>query len=250
MYTVPGNHEIECDQGNFQVFGQYEAYFRNPNRLGPADILPVPEDYRTTLNNCVTSSEFLGHYNYGNAFWGAQHGMIQIIALNSYTSVLPGSPQYSWLDKELQQVDRSITPWLLVFFHCPLHTTFKGHTNEINSILMLRTMEPLFVQYKVNIVVSGHDHAYLRTKPMQGKNAAATGPIYLTLGAGGNREQHSQGFLRPNPENWVVKRDDSEYGFGRLQVPNATHAHLTWVRDGTTTAGIQDSVWLSNQYYL
>ena len=114
-------------------------------------------------------------------------------------------------------------------------------------------MEPLFVQYQVNFVVSGHDHAYLRTKPMRGNNKTSNddenGPVYLTLGAGGNREQHAKGYIHDIPEDWVVKRDISEYGFGHLHLPNATHAHLTWVRDGTTTEGIRDSVWLPNPIY-
>jgi DNA repair exonuclease SbcCD nuclease subunit len=253
LYSIPGNHEIECDNTTNQVFEPYEAYFRNPNRLGPADRRPIPDDYRKTLWSCLTSSEFLGHYDFGNAFWSVDHGLAKLIGLNSYTSTVPGSPQYTWLDHELQHnVDRAVTPWLIITFHCPLHTSFRGHNGEVNSLLMLKSMEPLFVQYQVNLVVSGHDHAYLRTKPMRGSTAVdkdESGPIYLTLGAGGNREQHNKGYIHDIPEEWVAKRDISEYGFGHLHLPNATHAHLTWVRDGTTTEGIRDSVWLSNQYY-
>lgn len=241
---------MECDGNTHQVFEQYESYFRNPNRLAKSDRQPIPDDYRKNLWSCLTPSEFLGHYNYGNAFWSVQHGMVHMIGLNSYTSTLPESPQYQWLDYELQHVDRSVTPWLLVFFHCPLHTTFLGHNHEINPRVMLETIEPLLVQYHVNIVVSGHDHAYLRTKPMNGMKVDKSGPIYLTLGAGGNREQHNRGFIHTVPEEWVMKRDLSEYGFGQLNVPNATHAHFRWVRDGTTTEGIRDSVWLSNLYFL
>lgn len=249
LYSVPGNHEIECDASTHEVFRQYESYFRNPNRLGDAKIQPIPDDYRKTLWSCLTSSQFLGHYNFGNAFWSVNHGLVHIIGLNSYTSTLPGSPQYQWINQELQQIDRSVTPWILVVFHCPLHTTFLGHNGEVNSLLMFQTMEPLFVEYQVNIVVSGHDHAYMRTEPMKGMEINDKGPIYLTLGAGGNREQHSKGYIHPDPEEWVVKRDIWEYGFGHLQIPNATHAYLTWVRDGTTTEGIRDSVWLQNHYF-
>ena len=249
LYSVPGNHEIECDASTHEVFQQYESYFRNPNRLGAAKTQPIPDDYRKTLWSCLTSSQFLGHYNFGNAFWSVQHGLVHIIGLNSYTSTLPGSPQYQWLNHELQNIDRSVTPWILVVFHCPLHTTFLGHYGEVNPLLMFQTMEPLFVEYQVNIVVSGHDHAYLRTLPMKGMEIDDKGPIYLTLGAGGNREQHSKGYIHPEPEEWVVKRDIWEYGFGHLQIPNATHALLTWVRDGTTTEGVRDAVWLQNQYF-
>jgi acid phosphatase type 7 len=114
---------------------------------------------------------------------------------------------------------------------------------------MLESMEPLFVKYHVNLVLSGHDHAFLRTHPMVGGklDLSGKGPVYLTLGAGGNREGHPEGYINDVPESWVAKRDNYEYGYGNLFVANATHAHFTWVRDGTTTQGVQDDVWFMNQ---
>ena len=80
-------------------------------------------------------------------------------------------------------------------------------------------------------------------------SADGNGPIYLTLGAGGNREQHSKGYVHDTPEEWVVKRDHQEYGYGHLYLPNATHAQFNWVRDGTTEDGIRDSVWIENYIF-
>ena len=111
---------------------------------------------------------------------------------------------------------------------------------------MLQSMEPLFVKYNVNLVLSGHDHAYMRTTPMVGMDRSDTGPIYLTLGAGGNREEHAHGYIHNTPEDWVVKRDRKEYGYGHLFLANATHAQFHWVRDATTKDGIRDDVWIEN----
>ena len=126
------------------------------------------------------------------------------------------------------------------------------YADEINPKLMLENMEPLFVKYNVNMILSGHDHAYMRTHPMIGKkrDLSNKGPIYFTLGAGGNRELHAKGYVHRRQEPWVAKRDNDEYGFGNLFLANSTHAHFTWVRDGTTTKGIQDDFWLMNQLYL
>jgi hypothetical protein len=253
LQAAGGNHEIECDNITHKIFIPYENYFRNPNRIQDPDMLPVPDDYRKTLWNqqCTASSEFLGHYNYGNSFYAFTHGLTHTIVLNSYTDTLPNSIQYLWLDQELQSVNRAVTPWLLVMYHCPLHTTFIGHNGEINAALMLESMEPLFVQYQVNLIVSGHDHAFMRTHPMvkSHRDPSGKGPIYLTLGAGGNREEHPKGYINDTPEEWVAKRDDQEYGYGHLFVPNRTHAHFNWVRDGTTEQGSRDSVWLENQFF-
>lgn len=256
LFSVPGNHEIECDASTAMVFQQYEAYFRNPNRDqdNPVDIQPIPKEYSDSLWSCLTSSEFLGHYNRGNAYWQVRHGLVHLIGLNSYTSILPDSPQYQWFEEQLQNhINREITPWVIVVFHCPLHTSFIGHNGEINPHLMLTSIEPLLVKYQVNLVLSGHDHAYLRTHPLVGTKPPFTidpqkGVIYWTLGAGGNREQHNKGYLHETPESWVAQRELSEYGYGQFLAANATHARLTWMRDGTTQEGITDDVWITNHY--
>jgi hypothetical protein len=255
LASVPGNHEVECDNVTHNVFVPYETQFRNPNRIAEPDMEPPTDQYIDTLWHrwCSTPSQFLGHYNFGNAFYQYQHGLVHIIALNSYTSILPGSIQYDWLTQvALPNVDRQQTPWLLVMFHCPLYTTFVGHNNEINPAIMKSSIQDLLRKYKVNLVVSGHDHAYLRTKPVHHDHVDPTGqsPMFWTLGAGGNREQHTKGYIHDTPEEWVAKRDNDEYGYGHFFAKNRTHAHLQWVRDGTSSSEIvRDSVWIENYYY-
>ena len=130
LQAAPGNHEIECDNITNDIFVPYESFFRNPNRIAPPDMVPIDDDYRKTLWSCNGPSEFLGHYNYGNAFYAFTHGLAHIVVLNSYTDTKVGSIQYEWLEKELPAIDRTVTPWLLVVFHCPLHTTFLGHNRK------------------------------------------------------------------------------------------------------------------------
>lgn len=119
---------------------------------------PVDDDYRKTLwhQSCSAPSSFLGVYDYGNSFYSFRHGLAHVVALNSYTNTSVGSVQYRWLQAELQlRFDRSITPWLLVAFHAPLYTTFLGHENETEAVTMREATEPLFVEYGVNLIVSG-----------------------------------------------------------------------------------------------
>ncbi|KAI2499596.1 acid phosphatase [Fragilaria crotonensis] len=115
---------------------------------------------------------------------------------------------------------------------------------------MKEHMEPLFVLYGVNLIVAGHDHAYSRSYPVafDKRDPNDKAPIYMTLGAGGNRELHARAYLHPEPEEWVAKRDRFEYGYGNWFVQNATHSHFNWVRDGTTTEGVHDHVWIINPH--
>jgi hypothetical protein len=105
---------------------------------------------------------------------------------------------------------------------------------------MQQSMEPLFVQYRVNVVLSGHQHAYVRSHSL-GPNArvdkTGTSPIYFTVGTGG--QSHSLGPIHPHsngspnsseghPDAWVAARDHTTFGAGQLQLINATHAY--WER--------------------
>jgi hypothetical protein len=165
VHVAVGNHEIECDKVTHMPFVQYEHYFRNPNRIEPVDIQPLKPAYIDTLEgqSCSAPSVFLGDYSYGNSFYAFQHGLVKMVVLNSYTRSHVDSVQYKWLEQEFQKVDRSVTPWLVVSFHSPIYNTFKDHVNESEAIEMQQAMEPLFVHHNVNLVVSGHCHAYMRT---------------------------------------------------------------------------------------
>jgi hypothetical protein len=252
LHVAAGNHEIECDEQNYDIFVPYENYFRNPNRIGSAVMEPVDEHYRKRLWNrsCSTPSSFQGVYDYGNSFYSFIHGLVHVIVLNSYTDATEGSPQYKWLETELsQQFNRTQTPWLVVSFHAPLYTTFCGHVNEIPALRMKAAMEPLFRQFGVNLIINGHDHAYMRTHPLYKGKIDPLAPIYLTLGAGGNREGHSKGYRNDETqETWVARRTLQDYGFGKLTVVNATHARFRWVRDKTTDQFFEDIVWFHNPY--
>jgi predicted phosphodiesterase len=69
--------------------------------------------------------------------------------------------QVKWLEKELQA---SGSDWKIPYFHHPMYTSSsRGPVIELRT-----TLEPLFVKYGVDLVLSGHEHTYERTKPQQG----------------------------------------------------------------------------------
>jgi predicted MPP superfamily phosphohydrolase len=70
--------------------------------------------------------------------------------------------QLQWLEKELAA---SGSDWKIAFFHHPLYSSGGTHGSD----LALRDqLEPLFLKYNVNVVLSGHDHFYERIKPQKG----------------------------------------------------------------------------------
>jgi len=255
IMVAAGNHEIECDAKTFMPFLSYESRFYMPNQLGDAIIEPVDGDAYNQKWGCATPSVFEGQYDYGNAFYSFDHGMVRTIVLSSYSETRVGSRQHTWLVEELknaqQNRDEGFTPWITIMMHTQFYTTFQGHDAEKETIDMKESMEDLFRDYGVNLVLSGHDHAYMRSNPMyKGKlDKRGKSPIYLIVGEGGNREGHNKAYLHPNPEDWVAVRDKSVYGFGLLEVKNSTTAHWRWNMDGKDeNDGFHDNVWLTNQF--
>src|SRR6266540_2120021 len=87
------------------------------------------------------------------------HAGIRFFALDSNYM---DRPQIEWLEKELKS---SASDWKICFFHHPLYSSGERHgpSMELRAIL-----EPIFVKYGVNLVLSGHEHFYERVKPQRG----------------------------------------------------------------------------------
>jgi len=221
-----GNHETECDINTLEVFSNYEMWFQMPNRIQEAETYPITPEYKASLpkGHCISPIDFLLRYKYGNSFYAYTHGLLKVIVLNPYTSCARDSVQYRWLEKELEKVDRSVTPWVLAVVHTPFYSTFAGHPR----IRYLNGMEYLFNKHHVNVVVGGHDHGYMRSKPLAEHavlDKSGRAPVYFIVGTGGSSEGPVPGYRHwDEVEPWVAARNYRVTGFGQLTVQNATHA--------------------------
>ena len=70
--------------------------------------------------------------------------------------------QLQWLDKELSA---SGSDWKICFFHHPLYSSGETHGS---AEAQRNLLEPVFLKYGVNLVLSGHEHFYERIKPQKG----------------------------------------------------------------------------------
>jgi hypothetical protein len=166
-------------------------------------------------------------YDWGNAYYSFTYGPAKHVVVSAYSNMDPGSQQYNWLIKEFASVNRTVTPWLLVSIHTPLYSTFSAHTHDLQIIAAQEYLEPLLVNYNVNVVFTGHIHAYQRTKTVANGKVERKGPMHITVGAGGR--QCDAPFKSEIQEPWIKKRDSSMFGYGNFCIFNRTHAEWTWI---------------------
>ncbi|PSR94911.1 Purple acid phosphatase [Actinidia chinensis var. chinensis] len=87
------------------------------------------------------------------------------------------------IGEDLATVDRSITPWLVAAWHPPWYSSYHAHYREAECMRV--AMEELLYSYGVDIVFTGHVHAYERSNRVYNYALDPCGPVHITVGDGG-----------------------------------------------------------------
>ena len=107
----------------------------------------------------------------GYAYYFDYQG-VRVIALASLEKHVE---QAAWLKQVLTS---NPCKWTVVTFHHPVFSSAKGRDN----VEVRENWKPLFDQYHVDLVLSGHDHVYGRSKLETG--AKGNSPTYITSVSG------------------------------------------------------------------
>jgi acid phosphatase type 7 len=140
----------------------------------------------------------------------------------------------SFLEQALKDARTDDTPWTIVSMHHPPYS-WGRHGNDWASHIYLT---PLFEKYKVDLVITAHDHVYSRTHPIIKREAQATGnnytqgtgPIYAVLGGGGRPLYQIP--IDPPPA-WLAM-GESTYHLGIIDASNTTIDFRAIRLDGST----------------
>lgn len=105
----------------------------------------------------------------GERYYSFKKGNVSFFALDSNYMDLK---QLAWLSPAIETAS---TRWKICFFHHPLYNDGKSHGPDMD---LRNQLVPIFKRYGVNVVFSGHEHAYERIKP-------EGGIYYFVLGSSG-----------------------------------------------------------------
>ncbi len=146
--------------------------------------------------NSASGSPVVGAFSYGNVAVIRLDGndlSAQEPINNGYT----GGAQTAWLQSALEgyRAQGSGIDFIVVVCNCCCYSSNTVHGSDAG---LRDVWGPLFDQYQVDLVISGHVHAYERTNPMRAfeptmeaapgstVRPAADGTTYICAGGGGN----------------------------------------------------------------
>ena len=273
---TPGNHDGDWKFGNnyklpesAHVGGGESGTAYAARYPGPGPVVTWPSHHSNVPDYESTS------------FWWSRtdaSGRIRIIATSGVHPFEEGTPQYKWIQSELASAAKERDAakghedglkWIIVSNHFPMYCTiddcFCGNYTdaarkqrcepgingtivpgilEVNAVRVKDALEPLILEYKIDMFFSGHEHAYERTLPVSNfivpkgitrdtsvfRNPPS--PVHVMVGTGGGGPDTKWRSKSSFP--WTTIRsdlpDDDFYPFGYLlfsEEHNSIQSNLT-----------------------
>jgi hypothetical protein len=242
--VCPGNHEYSCEhEGCWDDSVNFTAFL---NRF----LMPYTQS---------------GAQN--NMWFSFDYSNVHYIMVSTETDFLKapegptlfGATQLQWLENDLAKAnqERDVRPWIVVGGHRPIYCSSVGYSNSSGIPIsdpanLQKAMEDLFYKYQVDIMFTGHVHAYERMYPVYANSATSQdydnpeATVYVISGAAGNTEglsnTQNSSWVSPTP-NWSAHRYGEGFGYGVLNFyddqENQQHV-ATWNFIRSLDNGIED----------
>ena len=121
-------------------------------------------------------------FDYGNAHFSV---------LNTNDLLCVSNAQLSWLKNDLASTDRD---WKIVFMHKSPYTLGKDGKWP-DALYLQQALAKVLDEGNADIVFSGHDHLYLRTKKLRDNKPDESGTTYVLSGTAGSKRYQIRTFL-------------------------------------------------------
>jgi 3',5'-cyclic AMP phosphodiesterase CpdA len=168
-----------------------------------SELRKIAPYYPTLGNHDLPPELFLADFDLPNneRWYSVDIESLHFVVLDTTSDISQGSDQYVWLEARLQTLSED---FVVAITHYPLLSTgVHGGDSDLSQTLM-----PLFEEYHVDIVFSGHDHDYERS---------LNNGIYHIVTGGGGAPLRGKATTSPYSEVF-----DKTYNFCTLSVSNGT----------------------------
>lgn len=153
------------------------------------------------------------------------YGGVEFISLNTQEDESVGSPQYLWVEEQLQRVAQrkrdGEAKFIVVYAHKQIHDAQEPDVDGSRAAIW----NPLFEQYGVDLYLCGHNHLYNRIEP-------PNGIVYIITGGGGGAPT----YINPDDLNPLDlpynKAMESVIHFLRVDVDGDTMTTRAYAWDG------------------
>ncbi len=120
------------------------------------------------------------------------YGNVHIAVLNTNDILSISIPQLKWLENDLNGTDKD---WKIVLMHKSPYSLGKD-AKWPDALYLQSSLRKVIDRCDVDLVMSGHDHQYLRTKPLtKNKVDAENGTTYVLAGTAGAKRYEIRPFL-------------------------------------------------------
>jgi len=202
--TLPGNHERD--------FPKSGSLFNSTDSGGECGI---PYETRFLMPG-TTHEEQWYSFDYGN---------IHFIMMSTELNFTEGSPQHQFIMEDLQNVDRTTTPWVIFAGHRPMYIDSMNvmliYGDQPVASILRESLEELIVKYEVDLALWGHHHSYQRSCPLFNGTCyeGQQFPVHVVIGMAGMRLTAN---FAPLPPSWLMEADDAEFGFSTIETTESS----------------------------
>jgi predicted phosphodiesterase len=170
-------------------------------------ISPINDKMKISIGNHDSDEEegpeitlqFLDHFKLNKQYYSFNKGNVFFLVMSTQDSYSENSQQFNFVKQELEKASKDPNiDWIVVYYHKPMYASSSKHA----GLTSLRDIyHPLFDQYKVDLVLAGHNHNYQRSFPLHFNEADSDAPtivnknpntyneigapIFITSGTGG-----------------------------------------------------------------
>ncbi|HZN41811.1 MAG TPA: metallophosphoesterase family protein [Planctomycetota bacterium] len=138
-------------------------------------------DYHTSNGQPYLDAFYLPTANSGTERWYSfDHGKVHFIGLDS--NQVSTTTQTTWLRNDLIAARANNVQWIFATLHHPPYSSGTVHGREQS---VYDNWCPIFEEFEVDAVFTGHDHIYERTTVRRDFYPNKRGVVYYVVGTGG-----------------------------------------------------------------